>query len=285
MSSSPTGNRRVSHDDPLIPAFVRQIWPEGIPAIFVRGEWPIDAPALAIVGATDPVPYARTWAFRLGQEAARRGWVVVSGLARGIDAAAHEGALAGGGITVAVVANGLDTIFPIEHASLVERIIEQGGAIVSISPPGTLATRERLLLRNQLTSAFSRAVIAVQARGRGGSLATMRHAVLQRRFIAACTPPVSANDVDWEGNALLLGSTPPWPDRDIDWWPALPVDMDQGLETLFAVLDALPDPVDAGVPLRETPVESQLRLLEERAPYRFDAPESSERASRATEGE
>ena len=66
---------------------------------------------------------------------------------------------------------------------------------------------------------------------------------------------------------------------------ALPVDMDQGLETLFVLLDALPDPVDAGVPLRETPVESQLRLLEERAPYRFDAPESSERASRATEGE
>jgi DNA processing protein len=201
MSRPSDDIRRITSDHSTIPSAARLVWPDAVPALFVRGIWPVDRPAIAIVGSTDPAPIAREWAFRLGQISADRGWVVVSGLARGIDAAAHEGALAGGGISVAVVANGLDSVYPAEHASLAKRMVERGGALISIAPTGEAATRERLLLRNQVTSALSNAVICVQARGRGGSLATMRHAVLQRRIIAACTMPEDAAEAEWAGNA------------------------------------------------------------------------------------
>jgi DNA processing protein len=194
---------------------------------------------------------------------------VVSGLARGIDNAAHEGALAAGGITIGVAANGLDGFSVAGRESIVDRIVGTGGTIVSIAPPGGPPTRERLLLRNQFTSGLADVVLAVQSRGRGGTLATMRHACRQGKIIATVNPPLDSIAADWSGNAMLLASESPWNDRNLHWRPAIALSTPADLVELFAHFRNAPR-VDAMPPVYETQKPVQPRLLEERASYDGD---------------
>ena len=269
MSDERGPDRSIRFGDPDVPVEIRAFWPNEVPQLYVRGPFPTPRPAIAIIGTTDPCPIARAWAFSCGQEAARAGWTVVSGLARGIDGAAHEGALAGSGVTIGVVANGLDSYFPDGRESLTLRLLAGGGSIISISPPGTNATSERLLLRNRFTSAVSDVVLAVQARGRGGTLATARHAALQGKLLATFAPPDDDHAGEWSGNALLLDGQPPWRDRAIAWEPAFCLTDPAQLTELFAHFAARP-PVDAAGRLEETRKPEQPGLLEERATYAGD---------------
>jgi DNA protecting protein DprA len=141
-------------------------------------------PAVAIVGSRDATRYALDVAARLGTELAERGIVVTSGLARGVDSAAHQGAVDADGATVAVLGSGLDNIYPREHQYLAETIVNKG-VVVSELGPGGLPLAEHFPLRNRIISGISLAVVVVEASEKSGSLITARCAAEQGRDVMA----------------------------------------------------------------------------------------------------
>ena len=156
------------------------------PAIlWVRGRVAaLDAVAVAIVGSRAGSPYALAVAERLAADLAARGVVVVSGLARGVDSAAHRGALAAGGSTIAVLGSGADIIYPAEHKVLAGEMLERG-AVVSELAPGTRPLQYFFPMRNRIISGLSRAVVVVEAGEKSGSLITARSALEQGRDVLA----------------------------------------------------------------------------------------------------
>jgi len=154
------------------------------PLLLVKGRREVLAtPLLAIVGARNATVNGRKFARQLGADLATAGFGIISGLARGIDGAAHEGALSTGQ-TVAVLAGGTDVIYPPEHRDLYQRIAETG-AIVSEMPPGTEPQASLFPRRNRIISGASRGVVVVEATPRSGSLITARYAAEQGRDVFA----------------------------------------------------------------------------------------------------
>jgi len=162
------------------------------PVLAVRGDLSLlSRRAVAIVGARAATAYGRAVARRLAADLAASGLVVVSGLARGIDAAAHEGALEAGGATVAVLACGPEQVYPPEHRGLASRIAASG-ALVSELPPRTPPRPAHFPLRNRLISGLSEALVVVEARVKSGSLHTVRHALDQGIDVLAVPGPVDS---------------------------------------------------------------------------------------------
>jgi DNA processing protein len=153
------------------------VWLRGDPALLAR-------PSVAIVGSRAASPYAVVVAERLASDVSGCGITVVSGCARGVDAAAHRGALGGEGATLAVLGSGVDIVYPAEHRSLAESIAKTG-AVVSELPPGTPPRRHHFPRRNRLISGLARAVVVVEAGTRSGSLITARCAAEQGREVMA----------------------------------------------------------------------------------------------------
>jgi DNA processing protein len=147
--------------------------------------------AVAIVGSRAASEYGRVMSRRLAFDLARAGLAVVSGLARGIDAEAHEGALEAGGATLAFQACGPELVYPAAHRALAARIAAQG-ALVTEFPPGTPPLAAYFPLRNRLISALAEAVLVVEARERSGSLVTARLAADQGIEVLAVPGPVGA---------------------------------------------------------------------------------------------
>ncbi|MGW6457051.1 DNA-processing protein DprA [Streptomyces sp. NPDC055078] len=146
--------------------------------LWVRGrpdlrKWAVRS--VAVVGARACTPYGAHMASALGTGLAERGWVVVSGAAFGIDGAAHRGALAAGGATIAVLACGVDVVYPRGHAELIARMVEQG-LVIGELPPGDHPTPSRFILRNRVIAALTRGTVVVEAEYRSGSLVTARGA-------------------------------------------------------------------------------------------------------------
>ena len=166
------------------PALLKQIH-DPPPRLFVRGRLP-DVPMVAIVGSRRATPYGQRAAQRLARELSQAGVAVVSGLARGIDAAAHRGALEGPTPTVAVMATGLDRIYPPEHADLADAITASG-AIMTEAEDGTIPLPGRFPVRNRIISGLSLGVIVVEAAERSGALITARMAAEQGRDVF-CVP-------------------------------------------------------------------------------------------------
>lgn len=153
--------------------------------LWVRGEiGALHRPAVALVGARAATPAALETAAELAHDLAEAGLVIVSGLARGVDAEAHRGALATG-LTVAVLGCGADRVYPPEHDGLAGRVASSGGALVSELPPGAAPHAHHFPLRNRLISGLSRAVVVVEASERSGSLITARLALEQGREVMA----------------------------------------------------------------------------------------------------
>lgn len=180
--------------------------------LWVRGALRLDEAlrrSVALVGARAATEYGRHVATELGFGLADRGWTVVSGGAYGIDAAAHRGALAAGGTTVAVFACGVDTAYPVGHVSLFERIAEDG-LLISEWPPGVKPQRHRFLVRNRLIAAATAGTVVVEAAARSGSRATLARAHrLGRAAMAVPGPVTSAMSVGThleirEGRARLV---------------------------------------------------------------------------------
>lgn len=165
-------------------------------------------PTVAIVGTRKPTAYGKEVTEQLAEELAKRGVVVISGLAFGVDAIAHRATLQVGGTTLAILANGLPDIYPASHKSLAEEIIANGGAILSEYDPGEKARPYRFLERNRLVSGLADAVIITEAAARSGTLNTAMHALEQGKEVFVVpgniTSPMSSGC-----NALLKqGATP-----------------------------------------------------------------------------
>lgn len=178
------GGRVVGAADPAMPPRLRAVG--DCPAVlFVRGDLDaLSAPTVAMVGSRRATPSGARIARRLAGELAERGIVVASGLAQGIDAEAHRGALEAGGRTVAVLGSPLDRIYPAAHAKLAERIAGQG-ALVSEYPFGLRPLRHHFPWRNRIISGLSLGVVVVEAAERSGSLITARLGAEQGREVFA----------------------------------------------------------------------------------------------------
>lgn len=186
---------------------------ESSPRLRFRGRWPPpDGPRVAIVGSRRPSPYGEAVAEQLGLELARAGVVVVSGLALGIDAAAHRGALNAAGVTVAVLGTGVDVIYPAAHASLAEQILAAGGALVSQFPDGTAPRRHNFPARNYTMAALSDAVVVVEAAEGSGALITAEAALDLHKEVMAVPGSVfsplsvGAHGLIRDGAALVQNS-------------------------------------------------------------------------------
>ncbi len=178
------GNHLLSLDDPRYPLLLQHI-PCPPPLLFVCGDLDcLRTPQLAIVGSRNPTPLGRETAHNFGAHLAGAGMTVTSGLAFGIDAAAHQGALAGGGQTIAVMGTGLDRVYPAKHRDLAHAIAERG-ALVSEFPVGTPLAAGNFPQRNRLISGLALGVLVVEAATQSGSLITARLANEQGREVFA----------------------------------------------------------------------------------------------------
>jgi DNA processing protein len=185
------GVRPIPLSDPDYPAPLRDI-PDPPPLLYVKGTYqPEDQIAIALVGSRKCTPYGVRIAERLAASLARVGITVVSGLARGIDGAAHRGALKAGGRTIAVLANGLSEIYPPEHQGLAEEIAA-AGAIVSEMPMRQGPLSELFPRRNRIISGLCLGVVIVEAAPKSGSLITAKHAMEQNREVFAVPGPVDS---------------------------------------------------------------------------------------------
>lgn len=165
------GAHLLAHGDPLYPADLAAL-PDAPPLLWLRGRAALlRRPMLALVGARNASSLGLRMARRLAAELSEAGWIVVSGLARGIDAYAHEAALTGG--TIAVAAGGVDVVYPPENADLTARIARDG-LILSEQPPGLVPQGRHFPARNRIVAGLSRAVLVVEAAARSGSLITAR---------------------------------------------------------------------------------------------------------------
>jgi DNA processing protein len=174
----------VTWGSPRYPALLAQVNDAPV-GLYVRGDPNVlSLPQLAIVGSRNPTPSGRENAYEFAAHLARCGLTITSGLALGIDAASHEGALAGGGQTVAVCGTGLDIAYPRSNLSLAEKI-EKQGALVSEFPLGTPALKANFPRRNRLISGLSVGTLVVEAAVQSGSLITARLAAEQGREVFA----------------------------------------------------------------------------------------------------
>ena len=179
------GAHLVRWTDADYPARLREI-ADPPPYLFVRGETPApDTRCVAVVGARAASDAGRRMARRIGFELAAKGFTVVSGLARGIDAEAHQGALDAGGKTIAILGCGVDVIYPPEHRQLADAIIANAGAIFSELPVGSQPLPENFPTRNRIISGLSLGVVIVEAAEKSGSLITARMALEQNRQVFA----------------------------------------------------------------------------------------------------
>jgi len=193
-------------DDGVYPALLREIYDPPI-TIYVKGAWEacLDQPCVAVVGSRRCSTYGQNAALMLARDLAQRGVTVVSGFARGIDAAAHRGALEGGGRTVAVLGTGMGEYYPRDHKRLADEIIDRGGAIVTQFPLGTPPVAENFPYRNRIISGLSLGVVVVEAAENSGSLITARLAIEQNREVFAVPGNITSRN-SFGTNYLIKGA-------------------------------------------------------------------------------
>lgn len=193
-------------DDGVYPSSLREIYDPPI-VLYVKGAWSdcLDQPCVAIVGSRRSSTYGQNSALMLGRDLAQRGITVVSGFARGIDAAAHRGALEAGGRTVAVLGTGIDEVYPREHRKLAAEILDSGGALVSQFPLGTPPVSENFPYRNRIISGLSLGVVVVEAAENSGSLITARLAIEQNREVFAVPGNITSRN-SFGTNYLIKGA-------------------------------------------------------------------------------
>ncbi|MDQ8193475.1 DNA-processing protein DprA [Coraliomargarita sp. SDUM461004] len=175
--------RFLAQTDPHFPAMLQEMYDPPI-GLYWKGSYNIDRPCIAIVGTRRATLYGRTIARKFAAELSRLGFCIVSGMARGTDTAAHEGALEAGGKTVAVLGCGLDIVYPPENLELYKCIADTG-AVASEFPFGRRADRQTFPMRNRVVAGMCEAVIVIESDVAGGSMITARFAGEQGRQIMA----------------------------------------------------------------------------------------------------
>ncbi len=193
------GAQLVMHGSPAYPSSLYDI-ADAPPLMWVLGHTALlQRPMIALVGARNASSLGTRMAKRLAEDLTKAGFAVVSGLARGIDAAAHHGALAGG--TIAVMAGGVDTIYPAENTQLAQDIAKRGVRLSEI-PMGLQPQARHFPMRNRIISGLARAVVVVEAAGKSGSLITARNALDQGRDVLA-VPGHPLDARAWGCNLLI----------------------------------------------------------------------------------
>ena len=194
------GAELIAFSDPRYPEILRQIFDPPV-VLYAKGNTELlAASSLAIVGARKPTPYGLAVAERMAADLATRGLVIVSGMARGIDTAAHRGAMAGGK-TIAVLGCGIDLCYPSENKRLKAQI-EKDGLVISEFPMGGFAAPQNFPIRNRVISGLSLGVLVVEAAQYSGSLITARMAMEQDREVF-CVPGNITNKFSWGPNTLI----------------------------------------------------------------------------------
>ncbi len=219
----------ISLSDMEYPARLKEIYDPPV-ILFVKGSVELlSKPGLAVVGTRHPTPYGTGMAERLATDLAGRGLVIISGMARGIDTAAHRGAIAAKGKTIAVLGTGIDIFYPKENTRLAEQILAFGGAIISEFPIGTSPQPQNFPIRNRIISGMSAGVLVVEAAEYSGTRITSRCALEQNRDVYA-VPGNVTNKNSWGPNTLIkqgakLVAT--WEDV----WEELPTDIQDVLRS------------------------------------------------------
>jgi DNA processing protein len=228
VRASAAGTHLRALDDPAYPPSLRQIYDPPI-VLYIRGNVEVLSQAgIAVVGTRHPTPYGTGMAERLACDLAGRGLVIFSGLARGVDASAHRGAISAKGKTVAVFGTGVDEVYPKENRKLVDQMLSLGGAVISEFPLGTSPTPQNFPIRNRIISGISIGVLVIEAAEYSGTRITSRCALEQNREVFA-VPGNVTNKNSWGPNTLIkqgakLVAT--WEDV----WEELPVDVRLTLE-------------------------------------------------------
>ena len=192
----------LSSDDAAYPHLLKETigFPERLHYIGALPER--DELCISIVGTRKATREGQALAYEIAEELAKRGFTIVSGLALGIDGAAHEGALHAKGKTIAVLANGLDSVYPKQHEHLAKLIVENDGCLISEYPDGTPSYPSQFLERNRIVSGLSIATVVIEAPQRSGSLATARNAIEQGRDVFII--PGNVNQPNYRGSHKLI---------------------------------------------------------------------------------
>ncbi|HEO9146922.1 DNA-protecting protein DprA [Enterobacter sp. A11] len=201
-------NQLLTAHDPLYPPLLRTI-PDYPGALFVKGNpEALNTIQLAVVGSRAPSWYGERWGKILCEQLSQSGFTITSGLACGIDGVAHNAALSVKGRSVAVLGNGLFSIYPRRHQALAIRLIESGGAIVSEFPLSAQPRPANFPRRNRIISGLSRGVLVVEAARRSGSLVTARCALEQGREVFALPGPIGNPGCEGPHWLIKQGATP-----------------------------------------------------------------------------
>src|ERR1700678_2696501 len=222
------GGSVLTPEDEAYPDRLREIYDP--PAVlWIRGNVELLArPGIAVVGTRQPSPYGAGMAELLSRDLANRRLIILSGMARGVDTAAHKGAIEAGGKTIAVWGTGIDVIYPKENKKLAESIVTSGGTIVSEYPLGTFPAPQNFPIRNRILSGMSVGVLVIEAAEYSGTRITARCAMEQNRDVYA-VPGNVTNKNAWGPNTLIKQGaklTATWEDI----WEDLPSEIRLALE-------------------------------------------------------
>jgi DNA processing protein len=197
-----TGAGFVTYTDEAYPERLREIFDPPV-LLWIRGNANLLAqPSIAVVGTRHPTPYGTGMAEMLSRDLAARGLIILSGMARGVDTAAHRGAIAAKRPTVAIWGTGVDVVYPKENKSLAEQIIAGGGTILSKYPLGTYPAPQNFPKRNRILSGMSIGVLVIEASEYSGTRVTARCALEQNRDVFAVPGNVTTKNA-WGPNTLI----------------------------------------------------------------------------------
>jgi DNA processing protein len=196
------GAKIVTPADPEFPSRLLEIYDPPL-CLYVRGDASVlSNPGIAVVGTRHPTPYGLGMSERLSCDLSARGLIIISGLARGVDTAAHRGAVNAKGRTIAVFGTGVDVMYPRENGKLADQILSCGGALISEFPIGSFAAPQNFPIRNRIISGLSVGVLVLEAGEYSGTRITARCALEQCREVYA-VPGNVTNKLSWGPNTLI----------------------------------------------------------------------------------
>ncbi len=231
-------------EDENFPAVLKEIsWPPF--GIYIKGSFPEIDFKIGIVGTRKATDVGRNIAKKIGGELSKNGVAIISGLALGIDESAHKGAVEAGGKTTAVLAVGLDRVYPQQNAGLAKKILSEGGCIVSEYPIGAISYPARFIERNRIISGLSSAVVIIEAPKKSGALATAKFALEQNREIFVVPGPAGhpnyagSHELIRAGARLVTSAEEVLEDLNLQIQPAEQNvnDLNEKQKSIFAVLE------------------------------------------------